>query len=338
MRETVGMGMELLEQPDVHAFRKKHDIPGRYLLYAGRIDAGKGLEELFRFFQFYKEEHPASGNLQLILIGKLGMKLPQDPSIRYIGFVDEGDKLSAMSGAVAVVQPSRLESFSIVTLEAFSVGTPVLANAQSRVLVDHCRKANAGLYYGDFEEFEEVLGLLLHDRNLGRSLGRNGQSYVKDNYGWNRLLPKYELVFRSSARPAREPRTGRQRPMVAAEAAAEAAPPMEDAEALSSEFLDRLEPQDALAGEEEEEVVESPIEEETLETLEEPELEEEYASEEMPEATEPDYEPSAVDEEMPAVASPEPPPASDDPGLPEFYRPRPRSISRAPEPEPAKEE
>jgi hypothetical protein len=266
------------------------------------------------------------------------MKLPEDPAIRYIGFVDEGDKLSAMSGAVAVVQPSRLESFSIVTLEAFSVGPPVLANAQSRVLVDHCRKANAGLYYGDFEEFEEVLGLLLHDRNLGRSLGRNGQLYVKDNYGWNRLLPKYELVFRSSARPAREPRTGRHRPMVAAGAAAEAVPPREEAEAPSSEFVETPEAQGALAGEAEEPVVEFRPEEETLETFEEPELEEEYASEEMPEPAEPDDEPPAADEEMPAAASPAPPPASEEPGLPEFYRPRPRPISRAPEPEPAKEE
>ncbi len=215
MRETVGMGMELLDQPDVHEFRRKHEIPGKYLLYAGRIDAGKGLEELFRYFQFYKEEHPGSGNLQLILIGKLGMKLPEDPSIRYIGFVDEGDKLSAMAGAVAVVQPSRMESLSIVTLEAFSVGSPVIATAHSRVLAEHCRKADAGLYYGDFEEFEEVLTLLLNDRNLGRSLGRNGQTYVKENYGWNRLLPKYELVFRSSARPAREPRGVRGRAPVA---------------------------------------------------------------------------------------------------------------------------
>jgi hypothetical protein len=157
--------------------------------------------------------------LQLIQL-KLSMKLPEDPSIRYIGFVDEGDKLSAMAGAVSVVQPSRMESFSIVTIEAFSVGTPVIANAQSRVLADHCRKANAGLYYGDFEEFEEILTLLLNDRNLGRSLGRNGQAYVKDNYGWNRLLPKYELVFRSSARPAREPRGARGRAPVASATAA----------------------------------------------------------------------------------------------------------------------
>jgi len=350
MRETVGMGMELLDQPDVHAFRGKHAIPGKYLLYAGRIDAGKGLEELFRYFQFYKEEHPGSGNLQLILIGKLGMKLPADPSIRYIGFVDEGDKLSAMAGAIAVVQPSRMESFSIVTLEAFSVGTPVIANALSRVLADHCRKANAGLYYGDFEEFEEVSTLLLNDRNLARSLGRNGQTYVKDNYGWNRLLPKYELVFRSSARPAREPRGARGR---APDASATGAPPEPEHEDLvSTGDLPLLEP------EPDEEPLEAHAEElETTEGTEEfdelvPE-ETEYAKEEAePEMTregrdapeeEPYYEPTPEPEPAPAEefreARPEESPPADDSELPAFYRPRQRPVSsQKGAPEPAKED
>lgn len=357
MRETVGMGMELLDQPDIHAFRGKHAIPGKYLLYAGRIDAGKGLEELFRYFQFYKEEHPASGNLQLILIGKLGMKLPEDPSIRYIGFVDEGDKLSAMAGAVAVVQPSRMESFSIVTLEAFSVGTPVIANAQSRVLADHCRKANAGLYYGDFEEFEEILTLLLADRNLGRSLGRNGQTYVKDNYGWNRLLPKYEMVFRSSARPAREPRGAKARPPAVSATPHEPEHDHEPEDLISTGDLPLLEsePDGGPPGERAEESEradsypdvdespESPVrplgmdelageEAEYTEEEEEPEMPPEPPPEEEPyhEPTpEPLPEPESAEEAQ--EAAPEEP-AEDDGSLPAFYRPRQRPTPKAPEP------
>ena len=201
MRETIGMGMELLDQPDPAIFRKRHNIRSKFFLYAGRIDGGKGLEELFRFFSFYKEENPASGGLQLILIGKLGMKLPKDPSIRYIGFVDEAEKLSAMGGAIATMQSSQMESLSIVTLESFSVGTPVIANANSRVLADHCRKANAGFYYRDFEEFEGIMNLVLQDRTLTRGMGVNGKRYIKANYGWEKLLAKYELALRSSARP-----------------------------------------------------------------------------------------------------------------------------------------
>jgi glycosyltransferase involved in cell wall biosynthesis len=363
MRETVGMGMELLDQPDVHAFRNKHAIPGKYLLYAGRIDAGKGLEELFRYFQFYKEEHPGSGNLQLILIGKLSMKLPADPAIRYIGFVDEGDKLSAMAGAIAVVQPSRMESFSIVTLEAFSVGTPVIANALSRVLADHCRKANAGLYYGDFEEFEEVLTLLINDRNLARSLGRNGQTYVKDNYGWNRLLPKYELVFRSSARPAREPRGVRGRAPVASATAAPHEPGHEDL--VSTGDLPLLEPEpdgepvEAHADELEtaESYSDEPEPAERTEEFDElapeetdyadadGEREERDARAEMrdsfhaPPEEEPYHEPTPEPAEEIREAGPEESSPADDSELPAFYRPRQRPVSpQKGAPEPAKED
>ena len=93
-----------------------------------------------------------------------------------------------------------------MTLEAFAVATPVIANAASRVLIDHCRKANAGFYYRDFEEFEEIVGLLLSDQNLARNLGKNAQRYIKENYGWQKLLSKYEHALRSSARPGKEPK------------------------------------------------------------------------------------------------------------------------------------
>jgi len=253
MRETVGVGVDLLDQPAPSIFRKRHNISAQYFLYAGRIDGGKNLEELFRFFNFYKEEYPASGNLQLILIGKLGMEVPESSSIRYIGFVDEAEKLSAMAGAIAVMQPSKMESFSIVTLEAFSVGTPVVVNGASRVLVDHCRKSNAGFYYRDFEEFEEIFNLLFSDRNLARSLGKNGQRYIKENYGWQKLLAQYEYVFRASARPAKEPKeSGRREPSAvpskpepmqseekAPDAAAAAAPDQAQIETVETDLLER---------------------------------------------------------------------------------------------------
>jgi len=210
MRETIGIGMELLDTPDTAAFRRRYRVSNRVLLYAGRIDEGKGCGELLRFFRLFRDEHPELGNLQLLLIGKKNMSIPNARDIRYLGFLDEDEKLSAMASANAVVIPSRLESLSIVALEAFSVGTPVIVHAGSRVLVDHCRKANAGLYYNSYEEFEGIVEAILGDKNLARGLGRQGQQYIKEKFGWDKLLSHYELAFRSSARE-RRPRVGSQR-------------------------------------------------------------------------------------------------------------------------------
>jgi glycosyltransferase involved in cell wall biosynthesis len=64
------------------------------------------------------------------------------------------------------------ESLSLLPLEAMSAGTPVLVNARSAVLVEHCHKSNAGLYYADRDEFVECLKLLVGDAPPRPSLRR----------------------------------------------------------------------------------------------------------------------------------------------------------------------
>jgi glycosyltransferase involved in cell wall biosynthesis len=76
-----------------------------------------------------------------------------------------------------------------------SVGTPVLANARSEVLVDHCQKSNAGLYYADRDEFVESLKLLVGDHRLRAAMGANGRAYVRKNYRWDVIIAKYEKMF-----------------------------------------------------------------------------------------------------------------------------------------------
>jgi glycosyltransferase involved in cell wall biosynthesis len=105
-----------------------------------------------------------------------------------------------------VVVPSPYESLSLLALESFAVGTPVLANARADVLVDHCRRSQGGLFYADRWEFVEALKLLLRDGNLRTSLGKNGRAYIQRNYRWSIILSKYERLFtrlRGGGRDAR---------------------------------------------------------------------------------------------------------------------------------------
>lgn len=43
---------------EIEKFRKKYQIKGEYLLYAGRVDTGKNCDSMFAFFIRYKKEHP----------------------------------------------------------------------------------------------------------------------------------------------------------------------------------------------------------------------------------------------------------------------------------------
>jgi glycosyltransferase involved in cell wall biosynthesis len=173
-------------------FRRRHRLYGPILLYGGRIDPGKGCEELLQYFSEYVKE---GGDATLALMGVKLMPLPEDPSVRFAGRLTESEKLQALEAATVVVCPSPYESLSLLALEALSVGTPILANARAAVLVEHATRSNGGLWYADRDEFVEALKLLVGDEPLRRALGRNGRDYVRRNFRWDAVLGRYERLF-----------------------------------------------------------------------------------------------------------------------------------------------
>jgi glycosyltransferase involved in cell wall biosynthesis len=173
-------------------FRRRHRFYGPIALYGGRIEAGKGCEELIEYFSAYVK---AGGEATLALMGVKLMALPEEPFIRFAGLLSDRERLQALEAATVVVCPSPYESLSLLALEALSVGTPVLVNARSNVLVEHCVRSNAGLYYASGDEFVECMKLLIGDSRLREAMGRNGREYVRQNYRWDVVLGKFENVF-----------------------------------------------------------------------------------------------------------------------------------------------
>ncbi len=193
----VGMGVDLPEPPDVEGFRARHGLHCPYVLYAGRIDAGKGCEEMLAHHRRYRRER--GGEAGLVLIGRLAMPLPDEPGVRYLGFLPEAEKAAAMAGARAVVCPSPYESLSIVLLEGLALGTPGLVSARSPVLEEHCRRSNAGLFYADGDEYVEAVDLLGRDDGLRAALGANGRRYVEAEYRWETVLGRWRAMIRAAA-------------------------------------------------------------------------------------------------------------------------------------------
>jgi glycosyltransferase involved in cell wall biosynthesis len=194
---VTGVGVELAGPGDVEGFRIRHDIRGPYVLYAGRIDAGKGCEEMVAFYDRYRRDH--AGAAELLLIGRLAMEAPRVPGVRYLGYLSEEEKRSALAGARAVVCPSPFESLSIVLLEGMALGTPALASARSPVLKDHCVRSQGGLYYSCAAEFNEALDLLVREPRLRQALGENGRRYVRESYRWETVLGRYRALIKAVA-------------------------------------------------------------------------------------------------------------------------------------------
>lgn len=178
-------------------FRRRHRIYGDMALYGGRIDPGKGCEELFEYFTSYRQ---AGGTATLALMGVKLMAIPEVPYVRFAGQLSDEERAQALEAATVVVVPSPFESLSLLALEAFAVGTPVLANGRSDVLVDHCRLSNGGLYYENRDEFVGCLDLLMTDARLRAALGRNGRAYIQQNYRWDVILSKYDRLIAAMRR------------------------------------------------------------------------------------------------------------------------------------------
>jgi glycosyltransferase involved in cell wall biosynthesis len=190
---VVGVGSDVPAHAVADRARAKYDLRNPSILYIGRIDANKGCEELFDYFAEYvkRGERP----LDLVLIGNAVIPIPKHPRIRHLGFISDSDKFDVLAAADVLVVPSFFESLSMVALEAWALGKPVLANARCEVLVGQCLRSNAGLYYGDAHEFVGALDLLLDDPGLREALGANGRAFFARDYSWPVIERKYLDMF-----------------------------------------------------------------------------------------------------------------------------------------------
>jgi glycosyltransferase involved in cell wall biosynthesis len=163
------------------------DVP--YLLCLGRVDDGKGAHLLAECFARYRARRPAP--LKLVLAGPVVHAPPTHPDIIITGVVDEPTKWGLLRGALALASPSAFESFSIVLMESWSVGTPVLVNARCAVTTEHVSKSAGGIPFGAYAEFEVALDRMVGDAALRAALGAAGRRYVEACYRWSDVIGRY---------------------------------------------------------------------------------------------------------------------------------------------------
>ncbi len=193
----VGEGVDTRGTGDAARFRRKYRIADPFLLYAGRKAREKNVPLLVDYFARYRFTHPDTP-LKLMLIGSGQTRIPErlGRDVRDLGFVTPQDKLDAYAAALALCQPSLLESFSLVMMEAWLGGAPVLVHADCAVTREHCVAGHGGLFFGEYFEFVEAVDLLLADAALRRRLAQNGRAYVLAHFTWDRVTDNYLRVLR----------------------------------------------------------------------------------------------------------------------------------------------
>ncbi len=202
---VVGIGSEVPASSNPSRFRQRTGIAGPIAIYIGRIDENKGCAELFDYWKRYSEITP--GGLTLALVGTPVLPVPDHPRIKHLGFVSDQEKYDALAAAEFLIMPSYFESLSMVALEAWALGKPVLANGKCDVLRGQAVRSNAALYYDNYAEFVEAVRVLESSATVPAALGRNGAAFFRANYTWPVIERKYLDMFErltrdsGSARP-----------------------------------------------------------------------------------------------------------------------------------------
>lgn len=172
-------------------FRRRHRLYGPFALYGGRIEPDNGCEEMMEYFSSYAD---ADGDTSLVLMGVKMMKVPDERYIRMAGVLPDRERMVAYEAADVTLAPASDDLLAVSLLESLAVGTPVLASARNGAAIEHLRRASAGLYYRDRDEFVDTLRLLMTDTRLREKLGENGRQYVRLNHRWDAVMGRFERL------------------------------------------------------------------------------------------------------------------------------------------------
>jgi glycosyltransferase involved in cell wall biosynthesis len=192
-QDVLGVGVEAPADVDPRRFLARHAdrLEGAdVVLYLGRIEWAKGCYPLFNNFMRFRHEAPQH-RAKLVLLGSSSVDIPPHPDIVHLGFVSEQEKWDALAAARVVVLSSPFESLSLAALEAWKMGTPVLANGACEVLRGQCIRTDGGLWYESYPQFREALAMLLGDAALRRRLGESGRAFVDSHYEWPAMEARY---------------------------------------------------------------------------------------------------------------------------------------------------
>jgi glycosyltransferase involved in cell wall biosynthesis len=186
----------------VRAFRDRHGLPERFVLYLGTLEPRKNVEALVRAYALLRER--GSDDHVLVLAGPRGWqyepifelirRLGITDNVRLPGFVPAEDQALWYSSAAVFAFPSRYEGFGLPLLEAMACGAPVVSsNASSLPEV----VGDAGLLVdpSDVDGLSSALARLLEDEPLRQALAAAGLARAQ-SFSWRRLASETVQVYR----------------------------------------------------------------------------------------------------------------------------------------------
>lgn len=190
-----------------HARERYSPTGAPLLLYFGRLEWEKGVQDLIAALPRIRRRHPGT---RLVVAGKgrhfdelvdQSKRLRIRRAIDFVGHLSDRDLRAVLAAADAVVLPSRYEPFGIVALEAAAAKAPLVASTAGGLgeVVVH---GETGLAFtpGDVTGLADSVTAVLSDAASAAERASAAQSRLAADFDWSRIAEATAAVYRR-ARP-----------------------------------------------------------------------------------------------------------------------------------------
>lgn len=187
---------------EIAAFRARHGLPERFVLYLGTLQPRKNIETLVRAYAQLRDA--GSIDHALVIAGGRGWQFDSifnlirelriEAFVHLPGFVPDPEQPLWYSSATVFAFPSRYEGFGLPLLEAMACGAPVVSSSASS-LPEVVGDAGLLVDPSDVEGWCSALRQLLEDEPRRAALAAAGRSRAQV-FSWRRMAAETVQVYR----------------------------------------------------------------------------------------------------------------------------------------------
>ena len=169
------------------------------LLYLGRLDPIKGIENLIRAIAVNQSEVLTlricgTGEASYVeYLRGLAHNLGLQDRITFVGAVESDRKYLEFQSADACIVPSYSESFGMVVAESLAHGVPVVASCATPW--SELQRRRCGLWVNNSpRSLANAISQLRH-RNLAE-MGSRGRAWMSDSFDWRSVAAQMAALYR----------------------------------------------------------------------------------------------------------------------------------------------
>jgi len=183
--------------------KTKYGLSDKYILYLGTIEPRKNVDGIIKAFNQLRVNNLELRDYKLVIAGGKGWKSKNiyeeweksefKNDIKFLGYIDDKEKIYLYKLASVFIYPSFYEGFGFPPLEAMASGVPVIASYAAS-LPEVAGGAALMVNPYNINDMTRALKEILTDQNLKNKLIEQGLEQVK-KFSWKNTAREYLKIF-----------------------------------------------------------------------------------------------------------------------------------------------